>query len=131
MQNRYVGRITFVEVNRPRVRKTDGELDWLCRCLGIDPESDRLAYGIFRKLMDASRRNQGVRTIEITKKANVTQAAVVYHMNTFLRSGIVVRKGREYFLRGGTLEETMNELEADMTRRMRMLREMARKIDER
>ncbi len=130
MENRYVRKITFIEIKPPKGETLDEEMGWVCRCFGLDPQKDRLAYGIFRKLLEASRKNQGVRTIEVTRKANVTQAAVVYHMNTFMRSGMVVKRGREYYLRGGTLAETMDEMEADMLRRMQMLRERAKRIDE-
>jgi len=60
---------------------------------------------------------------------DVTQAAVVYHLNTFMRSGLVIKQGRNYFLRGGSLEHALEEIENDMVRRMSQLKEIAKKID--
>jgi len=108
----------------------DEQLKFICECFGIDPEKDSLAYEIFKEIVEAQKGDKGVRTIEVTKRVHVTQAAVVYHMNTFMRTGLIVKDGREYRLRGRTLDETFDELEQDMIRRIRRMREIARAIDE-
>ncbi|MFA5077609.1 MAG: hypothetical protein WC488_04240 [Candidatus Micrarchaeia archaeon] len=125
-----VQKITIVGLDAPHSSDVKSELVWMCKCLDMDPKRDRLAFDIFLHLLDASRKGGGVKTIEITRTNNVTQAAVVYHMNTFMRAGLIVRRGREYYLRGGSLEKTVEEVEADMLRRMRLLRAMAGRIDE-
>ncbi|MBI5051405.1 hypothetical protein HZC08_01470 [Candidatus Micrarchaeota archaeon] len=63
-------------------------------------------------------------------KAIWTQGAVVYHLNIFIGSGIVIKQGRKYFLRSASLDETIEELEQDILRRMKKMRELARDIDE-
>ena len=88
-----------------------------------------LARGIFSELVKASRNNEGISSRELMEKADVTQAAVVYHLNTFMRSGLVVKQGRNYYLRGGSLEHALDEIQNDMTRRMERLKEIAKKID--
>jgi predicted transcriptional regulator len=121
-------------VSRPGVpsdvRKPDEMLNFVCEFFGIDPEKDKLAYEIFKEVIEARKDNHGVRTIEVTKRVHVTQAAVVYHMNTFVRNGIVIKQGREYVLRGENLDRTFEELELDMLRRMKKMRELAKRIDE-
>jgi hypothetical protein len=47
----------------------------------------------------------------------------------FMQNGIVIKQGRKYFLRSSSLDETMEELEQDMLRRMKKLRELAKHID--
>jgi predicted transcriptional regulator len=118
------------EIKTTPKNEPDENLAVICECFGIDPEKDKLAYEIFKEIIEAQKKDKGVRTIEITKRAHVTQAAVVYHMNTFIRNGIIIREGREYRLRGRTLDETFDELEQDMLRRMRRMRELAKRIDE-
>jgi hypothetical protein len=117
-------------VPAPEQAKPDETLCFICEFFGIDPEKDKLAYEIFREIVEARKENRGVRTIEVTKKAHVTQAAVVYHMNTFVRNGIVIKQGRQYVLRGENLDRTFEELEFDMLRRMRRMRELAKRLDE-
>lgn len=123
-------KITIVEVRQPQSGNLEDEIRWMCRCLDMDPKKDRIAFEIFLHLLNASRHSKGVRTIEITRDVGVTQAAVVYHMNAFMRSGVIVKKGREYYLRGGNLEQTIGEMETDMLRRLMMIRKVAEKIDE-
>lgn len=130
MAERHMHRITIIELGAPNSRSVQEELGWICRSFDLDPKRDQLAFEIFLHLLDKSRKGEGVKTIDITKTANVTQAAIVYHMNAFLNSGLVVKKGAKYYLRGGTLGGTMAEIENDMLRRMRMMREMAKRIDE-
>jgi len=115
----------------PKNELNSGEaLGIICECFGIDPEKDKLAYEIFKEIMEARKGEHGVRTIEITRKIHVTQAAVVYHMNTFMRDGLIVKEGREYRLRGRNLDQTFDELEQDMLRRMKRMREIAKRLDE-
>ncbi|VVB98427.1 Uncharacterised protein [uncultured archaeon] len=130
MTQRYVRRIIIFEVEAPKRPNVEEEIKWLCRCLGLDPDKDRLAFEIFLHLLAANRKGDGVKTIDITKNSNVTQAAVVYHMNLFMRSGLVVKRGAKYFLRGATLGETIAQMEADVMRRMDMLKAIGRRIDE-
>lgn len=130
MASRRLQKITLIDVKTPPGQNVEDWIVWLCKCLDIDPKKNKLAFDIFLHLLDASRKNKGVRTIDITRERNVTQAAVVYHMNLFMHSGLIVKRGREYFMRGGSLKKAINEMEIDMLRRMRILREMAEKIDE-
>ncbi|MBU0585933.1 hypothetical protein KJ780_00315 [Candidatus Micrarchaeota archaeon] len=127
---RRVRKVTIIELTAPTDERIDEEIKWLCRCLDINPKKNRLAFEIFLHLLDASRQGKGIKTIDLTRDLNVTQAAVVYHMNSFLDSGIVIKRGREYLLRGGNLERTIDEMQADVLRRMLLLRKIAKEIDE-
>lgn len=117
-------------MSRGEEMNPEAALELICECFGIDSEKDRLAYEIFKEIVEAQKDERGVRTIEITKKVHVTQAAVVYHMNIFMREGLIVKEGREYRLRGRTMDQTFDELEQDMLRRLRRMREFAKRIDE-
>lgn len=124
-------RITLIEVSAPKSANIEDELKWICRCLDMEPKKDRLAFEIFLHLIAGTKKGEGIKTIDITKSAGVTQAAVVYHMNSFIDSGLAVKKGSRYFLRAPTLAQTISEMEMDISKRMRMLREIANMIDER
>ncbi len=130
MTRRYVRKIVIFELEAPKKPNVEEEIKWLCRCLGLDPEKDKLAFDIFLHLLAANRSGDGIKTINITRSSKVTQAAAVYHMNVFMRSGLVVKKGSKYFLRGSTLGETFELMESDVMRKMGQLRQIARRIDE-
>jgi hypothetical protein len=128
---RYLMQVEIREPNRPSPadKNQDEILEWMCECLGLGDEHNELANEIFKQLVLASRERTGVSTRQIKDKAQVTQGAVTYHMNVFIRSGVVVRQGRMYYLRAPTLDDTLSELEQYMVRRMERLRELARRME--
>lgn len=130
-KQRYVREIFIREpMERPKEHSIDTDIEWICECLGLAGRENDLATEIFKELLHATKGRGGVSSKEITEKRHVTQGAIVYHLNIFMNSGLVVKQGRRYFLRSASLDETMEELEQDMLRRMRKLRELARHIDE-
>ena len=129
-RKRYLRQIALREVDKPKGADIEEELDWICECLGLAGQRNELARGIFRDIILASRDRSGVSTREIKERQNVTQAAVVYHINIFQGSGLIIKRGRRYYLRAPTLESTLEEMEQDMLRRMARLRRVARMIED-
>jgi len=117
-------------VEQPGRKDVGRDFGWLCESLGLAGGKDDLAAEILREIVDAERRGAPVRSITISRKAHVTRGGAVYHLNRLIESGIVVRNGRRYELRGGTLSGTMEEIEGDMLLMMRRMREIARELDE-
>ncbi len=129
MRKRYLRQVAIRELDPPRREDVEEELDWICECLGLAGQRNELAREIFRNVITASRERSGVSTREIKEKHNVTQAAVVYHINIFQSSGLIIKRGRRYYLRGPTLEATLEEIEQDILRRMARLRKMAKRLE--
>lgn len=129
-RRRYIRQIAIREIDTPRDADVEEELDWICECLGLGDEKDQLAREIFREVILASREREGVSSREIKEKQHVTQAAVVYHLNIFQSSGLIIKQGRRYYLRAQTLDDTLEEIEQDMLRRMARLRRIAKKVQE-
>ncbi len=107
----------------------DEGLDWIYQCLGLGDERDEVGKVVFRALVKASREGEGISSRDIMQLSEVSQAAIIYHLNQFRRSGLVVKEGRNYYLRGHTLEHTLEEMEGDMLRRFGRLKKIAKKID--
>ncbi|MBD3210197.1 hypothetical protein GF318_02340 [Candidatus Micrarchaeota archaeon] len=128
-QRRYFKQIVIRYIMVPQEDDYDAELDWIFQCLGLGGETDEIARAIFQELVKAAREGEGISSRKLMEKLPVTQAAIIYHLNTFIRSGLVVRHGRSYYLRGGSLEHALEEVESDMLRRMKRLKEVAKKID--
>jgi len=106
------------------------EIDWMYQCLGLGDERDIVGSLIFREILIANREERGISSRELMFKCNVTQAAVVYHLNLFMRTGLLVKEGRIYYLRAKNLERTLEEIENDLARRFDILKRIGRKIDE-
>jgi len=73
---------------------------------------------------------RGVKTSQLAKKFFITQADVVYHLNNFMKKGVIVKKGRLYCLRESTLEETIYEVELDKLREFTKIKKVAKRIDD-
>ena len=107
----------------------DNEIDYVYQCLGLGDERDDVGRHVFRALVKASTRGEGISSRDLMQLSEVSQAAVIYHLNMFQRSGLVIKDGRNYYLRGHTLEATLEEMENDMHRRFENLKTIARKIE--
>jgi predicted transcriptional regulator len=107
----------------------DAGLDFIYQCLGLGDERDEIGMMVFRALVKASRQGSGISSRDIAQLSHVTQAAIIYHLNQFRRTGLVVKEGRNYYLKGHTLENTLEEMESDMSRRFERMKKIAKKID--
>lgn len=107
----------------------DSGLDFIYQCLGLGDERDEIGMMVFRALVKASRQGSGISSRDIAQLSHVTQAAIIYHLNQFRRTGLVVKEGRNYYLKGHTLENTLEEMESDMSRRFERMKKIAKKID--
>lgn len=110
-------------------KSLDDEIDWIYQCLGLGDERDDVGKLVFRAIVKAGKQGQGISSRDIMQFGEVTQAAIVYHLNLFQRSGLVVKDGRNYYLRAQSLEQTLNEMEEDTRRRFGELKKIGKKID--
>lgn len=108
----------------------DAEINYVYQCLGLGDERDDVGRIVFRALVKSGMRGEGISSRDLMELSLTSQAAVIYHLNLFQRSGLVVKDGRNYLLRGGTLGQTLEELENDMHRKFEHLKGMAKKIEE-
>jgi len=109
----------------------NADIDYIYQALGLGDERDDVGRSVFRALVKASLKGEGISSRDIMELSAVSQAAVIYHLNLFQRSGLVVKDGRNYILRGFSLHSALEELEADMHRRFGALRQVAKKIEDR
>jgi hypothetical protein len=107
----------------------DAEIDYIYQCLGLGNERDDVGRLVFRALVKSSMRGEGISSRDLMQLSEVSQAAVIYHLNLFQRSGLVIKDGRNYFLRSHTLWQTLEEMENDMHRRFEYLKGIAKKIE--
>jgi DNA-binding MarR family transcriptional regulator len=130
MAKDYRQQIVIRRLERPLEENFEKEVEWLCQCLGLSSEEEKLPVDIFKTLLTHSQKGRPVSSTMLTKGKNVTRGAIVYHLNRFIQSGLVVRRGREYTLRDRTLTRTLDEVEEDVLRFLRRMKEIAEKIDE-
>ncbi len=129
VQRRYYRQIVIRYISVPvQEEDADTEIDYIYQCLGLGDEKDDVGRAVFRALVKASMRGEGISSRDIMALNEVSQAAVIYHLNLFQRSGLLVKDGRNYFLRAPTLEQTLDEMENDVHLRFEHLKSIAKKI---
>lgn len=129
VQRRYYRQIIIRYVAVPAAEESrDAELDYIYQCLGLGDERDEVGHVVFRALVNASMRGEGISSRDLMHLSETSQAAVIYHLNLFQRSGLVLKDGRNYYLRGRTLEDTLSEMENDMHARFEHLKSVARAV---
>jgi len=129
MQRRYYRQIVIRYISVPAQEDSaDSETDYIYQCLGLGNERDDVGLAVFRALVRASKQGTGISSRDIMELSEVSQAAVIYHLNLFQRSGLVIKDGRMYYLRGHSLEQTLEEIEGDMHMRFEHLKSIARRI---
>lgn len=120
-------KITLRDIREPSTDNIDDEIEWIFRCFDLGEKDDYIAKEIFKELVKRS--ESGVRSAEICTRCNVTQGAVVYHLNNLIQSGFAVKQGRYYYLRKQRLDETIDELENEMLRRFERIKRIAYLIE--
>lgn len=121
--------IVIRRVEQPRDENVSRELDWICQSLGLECEKDALESDVFKAIVRAMYNGHGISSGEIKSGREVSQAAITYHLNHLLGTGLVVKQGRQYYLRASTLSRAIDELEEDMQRTIARMREIAKRID--
>ncbi|MFH1520952.1 MAG: hypothetical protein ABID61_04860 [Candidatus Micrarchaeota archaeon] len=129
VQRRYYRQIVIRYISLPIQEDENAEIDYIYQCLGLGDERDNVGLLVFRALVRASMKGTGISSRDLMQLSEVSQAAVIYHLNLFQRSGLVIRDGRIYRLRGDNLEQSLGEMQNDMHRRFDHLKEIAKNLN--
>ncbi len=124
-------RISIRTLEWPADTGKDNMVHWFCAAFGFSSlESE---WGVEEQLLaaltDAAYRNEGITSADIRFKG-VARSTVIYHLNRFIEAGLVVKRGRWYYLRGMELSKALEEIEYDIGREMRRLIDFAKMFDE-
>lgn len=124
------GRIAIRQVNRPN-RESMGEIiEWFCEVFDLADKDNELEPAIFKEIVSNSMKEGGITSKELTDELDMPRSTVIYHLNRFIDTGLVVRKGRKYQLRAGDLASTIEDIQSDMLREFGRMIGLAQKMDE-
>ena len=121
-------RIAIKQVNRPQKESVDSLVTWFCESLDLS-DKDSLEPTMLKEIINKSIKGNGVTSMELKMRLGTPRTTVIYHLNRMIYSGIVVRKGRKYYLRSTDMASTLEELQADMQREFMRMIEFAQKMD--
>ncbi|MEW6329408.1 MAG: ArsR family transcriptional regulator, partial [Candidatus Micrarchaeota archaeon] len=84
---------------------------------------------VFKEIVKANYRHRPLSSTKLCEGKGVTRGAIVYHLNKLMQSGLVIRRGRAYYLRAANLSRTLEEVEEDALRTLRRARRISEDID--
>ncbi len=124
-------KIVIKAVDKPAYRNPDEFIRWLCEAFGLSNpnEKDSIEAEILKRFVVAAAGNTGISSSQIVLKPKVARSTVIYHLNRFIDSGLVVKKGRKYYLRAQELSSAIEEIEYDINREMMRILDAAREFD--
>jgi len=123
-------KIVLKAVNKPSKESIDELSDWFCEVFDLGGKGDGIEPAMFKEIVSSSMEGDGVTSKTLNAKLEVPRSTVIYHLNRFIYSGLVIRRGRRYYLRSEDMRSTMEELQADMEREFSRLIAFADKMDE-
>ncbi len=118
------------QVGKPSKEDVDTLVAWFLQAFDLADSKKSVEPVMLKEIMNSSANGSGVTSKELNSRLETPRTTVIYHLNRFIYSGLVVRKGRRYYLRAMSMESTLEEMQADMTREFQRMMSMAEKLDE-
>ncbi|MBN2517791.1 MAG: helix-turn-helix transcriptional regulator [Candidatus Altiarchaeota archaeon] len=125
-------RIMLRELKPPGKVDEDKDIEWLCRSFSLftNKDTDKSAYKVFRALLESSLEGAPITSTEISERLGVTRGTVLFHLQKFHRSGLIVRaSSRRYVLRSSSLEDTIEDIMRDTLQIFEKMKKVASDID--
>jgi predicted transcriptional regulator len=123
-------KIVIKTVNKPGKEDAKGITDWFLDSFDLLGKDDQLEQTMFKELVENSLKGVGISSKELNEDLNLPRSTVIYHLNRFISSGLVIRKGRKYYLRAEDFESTIQELQTEMLNDFSRMMQFASKLDE-
>ena len=122
-------RIIIRLIAKPSDESLEELTAWFCKAFDLGTDGEGLEPTLFKEVISASFSGTGVTSKELNDRLEVPRTTVIYHLNRFINSGLIVRKGRKYVLRSDDMESTIEELQADMVHEFNKMLEFAERFD--
>lgn len=121
--------IRFIE--KPDLNDAEGIIRWFCNVFGLsNPEAENpVEEQILKTFVAAARDGKGLSSSELDLESKLARSTVIYHLNRFRDAGLLVKRGRKYYLRAGEMEKVIQEIGYDLERELRGLIDTARRLD--
>ncbi|MDI6866309.1 winged helix-turn-helix domain-containing protein [Methanoculleus sp.] len=123
--------ITFRQIERPRGRGAEENLEWLFNSLGIGEgrDVDQVARRILAALLYYQSAGEGASVEKISRDLNISSSRVNHHIRNLVNAGVVYRHKKRIYLRGHSLQSLVQELRKDALRVIEDIEAAAAEID--
>lgn len=121
--------ITIRSLRQPREENAENDIKWFCESLGLLGERDKEKTGlkIFKSILMA--KDKGISADELSEKIKLSRTAVIHHVKMMMNSGLVIKERDVFELRTNNLQNIVDEIELDIERILKLIRDVAKDID--
>jgi predicted transcriptional regulator len=121
--------IRFIE--RPKANDTEQVINWFCEVFGLTngAGTNTLEVQILKSFLEAAHNEKGMTSSELRLDTDLARSTIIYHLNRFIEVGLLVKKGRKYYLRASKMQKAIEEIEYDVNREMQRMIDTAREFD--
>ncbi len=123
-------KIVIRAIGRPMGEDAGSLTNWFFDSFDLSGKGDTPERSMFSRIVINSLKGLGTPSKDLSRELKLPLSTVIYNLNKFIDSGLVVRKGREYFLRGSDFESTLQEIQAEMITEFNRMMQFASKLDE-
>ncbi len=122
-------KIVIRTVGRPSGKDAEELVDWFCKVFDLSKEKGEIEPLLLREVIKNSLVGSGTTSKALNEKLELPRSTVIYHLNRFIYSGLVIRRGRRYYLRSEDMASTLEELQGEIDREFGRMMEFAEKMD--
>lgn len=121
--------IRFIE--KPDPNDAEDIIEWFCNVFGLSGKEDEnpIETQILKSFVEAARERRGLSSSELDLETKLARSTVIYHLNRFRDAGLIVKRGRKYYLRAAEMEKVIQEIGYDLERELRGLIDMSKRLD--
>ena len=124
------GKIVIKTISRPEGKGIEALSGLFCKVFDLSNGRSDIEPLILQEIANSSLKGDGTTSKTLNKKLSVPRSTVIYHLNRFIYSGLVIRRGRRYFLRSNDMVSTLEDLQVEILQEFRRLMEFAERMDE-
>jgi len=128
---RALKQFTIKKLREPTKKNLEEDIEWVCNSLGFinSRDQDKTASRILSALIKSAKDGKGLTSEELTKVVEPTIGSVIYHLKKLMKAGLVVKLDSDYELRMRSLNNTIEEIEKDISLALANIKDIAKDID--
>jgi predicted transcriptional regulator len=126
-----VHEIILRNIEKPRIKSLEEDLLWFCDSFGFSSGRDieNTATKIISSLLDKLSNEEEISSEALAGDLDIKISRVNHHLRNLNDSGLLYRKKRLIYLRGGSLKAAVREMRKDSERIFDELENAAEEID--
>ena len=126
-----VREIILRNIEKPHIKNLEENLLWFCDSFGFSSgrDTENTATRIIFSLLDKLSNDEATSSETLAGDLEIKISRVNHHLRNLNDSGLLYRKKRLIYLRGGSLKATVKEMRKDSERILDELENVAEEID--